>query len=196
MTLAATTFGQLELYPTAEGTETWPSVVAVSGLAGAGKSTASKYLVSKGYTVVKFAGPLKDMCRAIGLTDEHIEGALKEVPCDALLGATPRHAMQTLGTQWGRDCIDESFWVNLWRIRVEKLLAEGKRVVTDDCRFANEAQMVRRLGGAIIRLTGRGGIAGSHASERLDFIPDAVVENTGTIDELYSRIAEALADRA
>jgi hypothetical protein len=48
---------------------------------------------------VKFAGPLKSMCMALGLTEAHIEGHLKEVPCELLCGQTPRHAMQTLGTE-------------------------------------------------------------------------------------------------
>ena len=192
MPLATETFGQLDLYEPAEVAANVPRVVALSGLAGSGKSTACRYLATKGFTLVKFAGPLKDMCRAMGLTDEHIEGSLKEVPCDLLGGRTPRHAMQTLGTQWGRDCIGESLWVDLWRSRAEKVLANGGRVVTDDCRFANEAQIIRSLGGTILRLEGRGGIAGAHVSEQMAFDPDACVQNDGPIDSLYRKIDLAL----
>ena len=43
------------------------------------------------------------MLYQLGLGEAHIEGALKEVPCELLGGKTPRYAMQTLGTEWGRD---------------------------------------------------------------------------------------------
>lgn len=143
-----------------------PPVIALTGLAGSGKSTASKYLVEKhGYQLVKFAGPLKDMLQAIGLSEGHIEGAHKETELAMLSGHTPRHAMQTLGTEWGRKCMGEDFWTNLWRSRVDGVLAFGGRVVVDDCRFPNEADEVRKLGGVVWRIVGRGGIAGSHESE-------------------------------
>ncbi|PKA40474.1 deoxynucleotide monophosphate kinase [Rhizobium sullae] len=170
-----------------------PPVVAFTGQAGSGKSTATKYLVEQhGYTLVKFAGPLKDMIRAIGFSEREIEGDLKETASASLCGKTPRHAMQTLGTEWGRNCIGESFWVGLWRWRVEQVLQEGGRVVTDDCRFPNEAKAIRRLGGDIFRLAGRGGIAGHHESERGCGDEDLVIVNDGEEALLRMRVWEAL----
>lgn len=170
-----------------------PPVVAFTGVAGSGKSTATRYLVEqRGYTLVKFAGPLKDMMRAIGLSEDQIEGDLKETPCEWLQGRTPRHAMQTLGTQWGRDCIGPSFWIDLWRRRVEQVFAEAGCVVTDDCRFPNEAQAIRRLGGDIFKIEGRGGIAGNHESERGCGDQDLVIANDGPIGKLHGKIEEAL----
>lgn len=167
-------------------------VVALSGPAGSGKSTASAWLVSQGYKLVKFAAPLKDMCRAIGMTDDMIEGALKEKPQALLQGNTPRHAMQTLGTEWGRDCMGKNFWVDLWTRRAIEAFNEGKGVVADDCRFANEADAVKDLGGIILRLDGRGGISGSHESERVNFIADAYVQNAGTIADLHVALAKEI----
>lgn len=151
-----------------------PPVVAFAAPAGGGKSTAARYLVeSYGYTLVKFAAPLKSMMRMLGLTDEHIEGSLKEVPCKLLCGKTPRWAMQTIGTEWGRDIIGADLWVNAWREMASDVLDLGGRVACDDMRFANEESAVRELGGVVIRLDGRGGIAGDHVSEayrpRADF---------------------------
>lgn len=164
-----------------------PPVVALSGAAGSGKSTVSEYLaVRYGYTRTKFAKPMKDMCRAIGMTEAMIEGEEKEVPVDWLGGKTPRYAMQRLGTEFGRDCMGEDFWVDLWR---ESAVLP---TVVDDCRFPNEAAAVRRMGGRVLRLTGRGGIAGGHSSEASDFIADDVIENTGTIAELQARVAEVI----
>ncbi|WP_320202819.1 deoxynucleotide monophosphate kinase [Agrobacterium rosae] len=166
-----------------------PPVIALTGLAGSGKSTASKCLVEKhGYQLVKFAGPLKDMLRAIGLSEAQIEGELKEEPCEWLQGATPRHAMQTLGTQWGRACIGTSFWIELWVRRVNQIIAEGGRVVVDDCRFPNEANVVRKLGGVVWKIVGRGGIAGAHESEAGCGYPDAYIANFGNVHELDQKI--------
>lgn len=166
-----------------------PPVIALTGPAGSGKSTASKYLVEKyGYQLVKFAGPLKDMLRAIGLSEAQIEGELKEEPCEWLQGATPRHAMQTLGTEWGRKCMGEDFWTNLWRSRVDGALAFGGRVVVDDCRFPNEAAEVRKFGGVVWQLVGRGGIAGGHESEAGCGEADVQIRNIGGIDGLHHQL--------
>jgi len=170
-----------------------PPVIAFTGQAGSGKSTATRYLVERhGYTLVKFAGPLKDMMRALGLEEGQIEGDRKEVPTSLLAGKTPRHAMQTLGTEWGRNCIGEDFWVGVWRQRANVIIANGGRVVTDDCRFPNEAQAIRRLGGDIYRIVGRGGIAGGHVSERGCGDEDLVIDNVGSLEELHDKVEKAL----
>lgn len=166
-----------------------PPVIALTGLAGSGKSTASKYLVEKHrYQLVKFAGPLKDMLRAIGLGEGHIEGAHKETDLAMLSGHTPRYAMQTLGTEWGRKCMGEDFWTNLWRSRVDGVLAFDGRVVVDDCRFANEAREVRKLGGVVWQLVGRGGIAGAHESEAGCGAADVEIHNIGDIADLHYQL--------
>jgi hypothetical protein len=167
-------------------------VIGLSGAAGSGKSTVSAFLIAHGYTLVKFAGPLKDMCRAIGMTDDHIEGHLKELPSDMLQGKTPRQFMQWLGTEFGRNLIGPTFWIDLWRARVIAVLSAGGGVVTDDCRFQNEAEAVWEFGGSIFRLVGRGGIAGTHASEAVNFLADKEVHNTGTIADLHKKIADLL----
>jgi hypothetical protein len=109
-----------------------------------------------------------------------------------LCGKTPRHAMQTLGTQWGRDCIGKDFWLNLWGQRALQTLRDGGRVVVDDCRFPNEAQLIRRVGGDIYKIDGRGGIAGDHVSERGCGDHDLVLVNDGAVEELHGKIEEAL----
>ncbi|WP_050577743.1 deoxynucleotide monophosphate kinase family protein [Sinorhizobium meliloti] len=168
--------------------DNYPRLVALTGAAGSGKSAATKFLVERhGYTLVKFAGPLKDMLRALGFDDDEIEGELKETPLEMLCGKTPRQAMQTLGTQWGRDCIGEDFWIRMWRLRAAMV---GGRVVVDDCRFPNEAEAIRQLGGMIIKLEGRGGIAGQHASEAGCGQHDAVVTNDGGVVDLYASVEQ------
>ncbi|MDI6027028.1 deoxynucleotide monophosphate kinase [Corticibacterium sp. UT-5YL-CI-8] len=188
---ATTTFGPLRHYTAANDNQ--PRVIALSGLAGSGKSTAAAYLQFIGYELVKFAGPLKDAMRAFGLSERHIEGDLKEKPCPLLQGRTPRYAMQTIGKEWGRDIIGEHFWLGLWEARALEVLDSGRRVVVDDCRFENEADAVRKLGGKVIRLSGRGGIAGGHGSEQMDWAVDRVIQNLGTRDDLYEELSRVAA---
>lgn len=184
MTLTWTPWGNLPANDNAPS----PRIIAFSGPAGSGKSTAAAFLQDRGYTLVKFAGPLKAMCRAVGLDDEHIEGSLKERPLDWLQGKSPRQFMQMLGTEFGRDCIGPHFWVGLWERAVLGVLDQGGRVVCDDCRFANEADAVRKLGGIVVRLVGRGGLAGGHASESMDWEADDVIMNVGDIPALRDKL--------
>jgi len=168
-----------------------PNVVALTGLAGSGKSTLADYLVARhGYVRVKFAGPLKQMMRAIGLSEDHIEGALKEVPTPILQGRTPRYAMQTLGTEWGR-AMSPDLWTGLWLRTANDVIDNGGRVVCDDCRFDNEAAVVKSLGGVVVEIKGRGGIAGGHASEA-GVDADVVLRNEGSIGDLKARADEVL----
>lgn len=167
-----------------------PKLIGISGSAGVGKSTAAQYLSQQhGFVHLKFAGALKAMLRTLlALTgeaeiDRLIEGDLKEMPPPALGFRTPRHAMQTLGTEWGRDCMGENFWVDICKQQIQReIMLEQNSVVVDDVRFENEAAMIRSLGGKVIRLTGRGGIKQGHISEAgvrgdLHFINDRSMQD-------------------
>lgn len=178
-----------------------PLLIALTSPAmGAGKSEVARHLVERhGFLPLKFAGVLKAMTvtflrDGLGLADdvidEMIEGRLKEAPIDGLGKAgfevTPRRLMQTLGTEWGRDCIRTDLWTSLVRQRAIAHLALGRSVVIDDLRFQNELELVHELGGTAYRVT-RPGIAdatghpseGALAAEPLEEIP-----NSGTIDDL------------
>jgi hypothetical protein len=159
-------------------------VIGFAGRAGAGKTTAALHLVRHhGFERVRFAGPLKAMMRALGCTEEEVDGALKEMPCALLGGRTPRQAMQWLGTEWGRDMIAPDLWTRAW----EHAVAGKPRVVADDVRFPNEVAAIRRLGGRVIRIVAAGdevssGAAG-HISERGEIACEADLVNT--MDERF-----------
>lgn len=175
-------------------------IIALTGAAGSGKSTVADHLEKRGYVRVKFAGPLKDMLRAIGLTERQIEGDQKEVPCELLAGVTTRRAMQTLGTEWGRDIISPDLWVGLWRARVEQILANGAfGIIADDCRFQNEHSAVRALGGDVWRII-RPSFVGtdlSHVSESgASSLPaDVAIVNACGIPELLEMVDKTLTQR-
>lgn len=141
-------------------------LVGLAGPAGVGKSTVAQALCSltrsahlPEFKRLHFAGPIKDMLRALGLTDAQVDGDQKETPCDLLGGMTPRWAMRKLG-DWGR-AIDPDFWVRPTMHRAERELVAGYGVVVDDVRFDNEATAIVKLGGIVVQLT-RHGVQASH----------------------------------
>lgn len=140
-------------------------IVAFTGLMTCGKTTAAKHLVEqRGYRRLSFAQPIRAMLTALGLTEEQLT-ANKNEPVPLLGGKTPRYAMQTLGTEWGRDLIDPNLWARALEQRIRAEWSHGNPVVLDDCRFDNEAHLIERLGGPVIEITRPGLVRGSHPSE-------------------------------
>lgn len=172
-----------------------PRIIALTGLAQAGKSTVASFMEEIGFVRIRFAGPLKNMLRSLGLTDRHIEGDLKEAPCDLLCGKTPRWVMQRLGTEFGRDMVGEDLWTNVWTESVLAALDQGARgIVAEDCRFINEAAAVLRLDGQIWRVERPGLVAGGHISENAlaGFSPYLTLQNDGCFDQLRAATRGAL----
>lgn len=129
----------------------------------AGKSTLADVLVRDyGFTRVKMADGLKTMLRALleyqGATKQQvedlIEGEGKKYTSQFFGYRTPRYAMQTLGTEWGRDCMGADFWADIAFERISALVEAGKPVVVDDMRFENEVHMLRQFEGcSLVKVT-------------------------------------------
>lgn len=183
-----------------------PMIIALSGAASAGKSTAAAYLADRhGFARVRFAGPLKAMVRAFlssaGTPAEDIErlveGDLKEAPAAAFAGNSPRYFMQALGTEFGRQLIHPDLWVAAWSSGASSALGAGAPgVVVEDCRFANEAEAVRALAGRIVRIERPGAVIplSGHPSEGQAFPCDATVRNDDAPEILHQRL-DALVQR-
>lgn len=165
-------------------------IIGIVGPKGSGKSTLAGLLVRRGFTRLSFAGPLKSMIRALlreqGASAETItrmvDGDLKEVGTSLLGGRSPRYAMQTLGTEWGRELIGHGFWLDSWATRAAAI----DDVACDDVRFLNEAERIRDLGGVVVRVVRDLSTAvDSHVSEtELSMIhPDHAVTNPPDVPE-------------
>lgn len=166
-----------------------------SPAAGSGKSTIAKWLVeTQGYTIVPFAQTLKEMLipmlESLGYCSAAAEDLVymhKEV---VVPGAevSVRHMLRTLGTEWGRSCIHPDIWLRCWSERIKQY----DKVVVDDCRFVNEATLIKQLGGQLWYVE-RPGVPRTfeHASEGglndyLDF--SCAVFNDGTLEDLTTKL--------
>lgn len=192
---------------------TLPTILALKGAATSGKSTAANWVLRNHKKAIKlsFARPLKRMIYElirdtlpknwpITPTEYLNNSELKESPIPFLANQTPRRLMQTLGTEWGRRALHENFWTDIAASRIETLLGSNfnantdgiLKVVFDDCRFPDEAEMIRRYGGLVVEVTRPGtapvGIVG-HASEVQDFPADIVICNDGTVEDFEARLA-------
>lgn len=166
---------------------------------GSGKDTAAFLLVRSGYVRVAFADALREeVAASLGL-----DSVPEEMPQElflSLLGCqaqevyakptTPR--MRALLQWWGlwRRSPDADWWVR----RVERAIARSPelRFTIADVRFQNEVEMIRKRGGVVWLISGRGGASdetASHVSERLDWLaPDVVIDNSGDLDDLQLQI--------
>lgn len=206
-------------------------IIGITGLAGVGKDTAADVLVAKfGFVKVALADKMKRICADVfGFTEEQLWGPSKKrnaedlrlprpingpnPPASACL--TPRYALQTLGTEWGRNCY-EDVWVD-YVLRVADDLAtrfvfytpqkglepwfgrEGRRiqrdVVISDVRFPNELRAIREADGKIWKII-RPGVDTSaewrgHISENAldpDAPVDEIILNDRSLDEFQTYI--------
>lgn len=177
-------------------------VIGIMGRIGSGKSEVAKRLIGRhNFERQKFANGLKQMLTTLLMyrgvmpaeVDRYIEGDLKEEPTPYLNGRTPRHAMITLGTEWGRNLIDADIWVDTEVDRLKMLAGSSlnrapARFVFDDVRFPNELQAIRLLGGSIWKIERPGVVALDHESEMLQATPDRVLDNSGSIGDLIAQV--------
>jgi hypothetical protein len=191
-----------------------PKLIALTGQKFSGKDTVGEFYVQKyGYIRVAFADILREMIDPLlnvlerhhtyterwvtGRTPEWMER--KSIRTSFRGATSPRHLLQTLGTEWGRKHIDPDVWVWTAMRKVDQAWSNGHPVVITDLRFENEAQYVHDFGGDIIKIARPETDAASapwwkiwgrrHASEiSIDekwF--DYVITNDNTIEHLHAR---------
>lgn len=199
-------------------------IIGVCGLIGSGKDTIADYLVNiHEFRRDSFAATLKDAVAAVfGWDRDMLEGRSRssrewreqpDVWWSTRLGRTitPRWILQ----QWGTEVCRRGFHDDIWIASLEnKLYAAQDHVVISDCRFPNEIKAIRQAGGIVVRVVRgqdphwfleaichihKGGLLPDslpHASEwawaATEF--DHVIDNNGTIGELYQQIDTMITD--
>lgn len=133
------------------------NLIALIGPKGCGKTTLSNQLKDFGWKTTSFATPIKNMIAELLYIQNVNErtvvrmlyGDLKETPTKYLGNKSPRHAMQTLGTEW-RETIYRNLWLDIWERSIN---LNKEKIIIDDCRFIHEAEKIKNLGGKLIRIT-------------------------------------------
>lgn len=186
------------------------------GVAGSGKDTVADYLKEKYmFRVESFAAPLKEMVKLAfpEFKDEHLYGSSSQRATEYFQyplnpaspyfvegkreHVSPRLALQTLGTDWGRG-LNDRIWVDGAFARLRRTGA--KFGVISDGRFKNEVLLSRSRGAIAIRLSrGLKSSADPHPSEaEMRSMPnesfDFVLNNDGstTVEDLYQMVDSML----
>jgi len=203
---------QLDMFEPQRGA--LPNVIGLCGQAGAGKDTAAKWFIERGYGRSGFADPIKHMLNdAFNWTmadwedrewKERTDGSRAAVTAFDSLGMwrdlSPRILAQWLGTEVVRNNFGNDAWVNLWKQRWHD--GGQPRVVVADVRFQNEIDAIHKCGGIVLRIT-RGPYSGKihmhegeiehrpHDSERTGELRniDHSIANDGSIVDLYETLA-------
>jgi hypothetical protein len=180
-------------------------LIGLCGYAGSGKDEAAKGLVADGWERVALADAVREALLALDpvtptlwTTDppsdnwsyhHPISRDVKEYGWgDVKKSPYARQLLQRMGTEAGRDIHGQDCWVNIAR---RKILATTSDVVVTDIRFANEAAMIRELGGALIRVERPGvGPVNEHVSEVMPFEADHTLLNDGSIEQLHDTIRQ------
>ncbi len=187
-----------------------PSQLKLIGLhapAGCGKDTIARILCdTQEFRQIALAQPISNGISVMfGLSMECLtDRTLKEQPLDLLCGHTPRHAMQTLGTEWGRNHICLDVWLKIAQREIDyqnSLAASNnlylRGIVVSDIRFEGEAKWLRDQGGTIWHIRRPNNphtLNTSHESERsiepMDGEP--IITNDSDIDQLHDQIAQLM----
>ncbi len=195
-------------------------LLGLCGFAQSGKDTVAGLLVDKlGWERVAFADALREVLYALNpIVETTFEPVyeynklepVQHIPVevrvqDLVIGqgwdaakvgyAEVRQLLQRLGTEAGREVIDQNLWV---RMGEDKIEAAGKPVVVTDCRFPNEVALIKRRRGHLVWIDRPGvGAANAHASEHsvTSADCDSIIKNDGDIHhDLWSRVKVLLED--
>ena len=178
-------------------------IIGLHGKIQAGKTTAFEALQEEFKAKeFRFADGIKEMIASLlGCSVKALDNQVfksRQIPW-LKEGITPRVLMQTLGTEWGRNLIDEDIWVKSTLQKIEDYQkAGGGMAVITDVRFPNEFKALDERKDAFLIKIDRPGVDRSdpihqHISETaLDHLPseafDGYVVNNCDIEEFKRRI--------
>jgi len=196
-------------------------IVGIGGLYGAGKDAVSDYLVDN-YDWVKFGmsdalndallklNPLVPVKQddpepdAIWAVQNRITAHVRYDELYASVGYVEakknpevRRLLQVLGTEVGRNMIDDAVWVNIAKRRVLDA-SRNRDVILTGIRYPNEQDMIRSIGGDLwwVDRPGFARAAGGtqHSSETTLSSAgfDQTIRNDGTLNDLYIKIDDLI----
>ena len=166
-------------------------IIGIGGYAQSGKDTLASLLIEHvGFERDAFADTLKKILYAtnpsINIDGQYVtlQSVVDEIGWDEAKTRHPevRKLQQRMGTEGGRTHIHEDIWAKV----VLEFHTHGPRLAIPDTRFRNEADLIHRSGGYVVRIDRDGvGPANDHASELLDIDPDSLSPREA-LDLLYA----------
>lgn len=163
-------------------------IYGLVGYAGAGKSTIAYGAIryDAEFQVINFSKPIVKMLEVLGVNVDILNNKTRwNEPLFNMGGKTCRQLATSLGTEWGRNCVDADLWVNIGIERYRDLLRHSRHVTTvivDNVRFPNEAAVITRNGGKLIAVH-RPGLTPDTAHESEQYI-EALQKNCS--DHIYN----------
>lgn len=185
-----------------------PNLIGITGFKRCGKDTTGLYLINNhNYIKYSFAGALKAACSEIFMFDyEQTEGSKKE-DFDERWNINPRKVFQRFGTEIFRDSLEQffpemkhlknNFWIYRFKIWYQEQIRKNPnvRIVVTDVRFQNEADIIKELGGIIIKVSRKNIMSDDkHASEIniLNIKADYDIKNDSSIEDYYKNLKSIL----
>ncbi len=170
-------------------------IIGLTGQIGSGKTTIAKEFAEHvSADIFHFSTPIKNMVMQLFISAGyspayayslvHDEG-IREKAREILGGKSSRYALQTLGTEWGRELISPTLWSD---IAMRHAVTSKNFIIFDDVRFTEEAAAIHNAGGRVIRLIRGKEKSPTHESELQEFDSDFVVHNNKTPFYAVTRI--------
>lgn len=181
-------------------------IIALTGKAGSGKSTAADYLRDHyGYTVVSLADPIKSALYTLNPSIDlglsvpiRLQDIVDEHGWDVAKREAPeiRRLLQVFGTEVGREQWDSYFWVMqadriVCRLPSEDQAYNEAKAVIPDVRFTNEAEWFVTEGAQLWRIVRPDAESTrAHASENgvSDNYVSSIITNSGTVEDLHREV--------
>ena len=122
-------------------------LIGIHGPLNGGKDTAANYIQAcfpEKFGRYAFALPIKQAIAVMfGFSQAQIEDRVQKEAIDPFWGFTPRKAMQLLGTEYGRDMLNDKVWIMRAELEHKKNTEVGRGTIITDVRFENEAEWIR-----------------------------------------------------
>ena len=166
-------------------------IIGLLGRAGSGKTSIAKYLQAKGFRIISFADPIKELAREyFGLTAEEV------------YETKPPHAraiLQGIGSLIRQE-IDENYFIQEAANKIRYADLQAQLFCIDDVRLMAEAQFIKDLGGIVVKiecpdspcaLTEQ---AQAHETEQINGKPydHLICAEYGNVERLYNGIEDIL----
>jgi len=171
------------------------AIIGIIGKKGTGKSECSKVLIDKyKFRKISFGDKMKEIISELwDIPIQHLYDTSMKETFDPRWGKTYREIMQQFGTEVCRVIS----W-NTWIYHVEKEFKQGKgeNFIVDDVRFKNEADLIKKYNGILIKvvrpLPESSDSAHLSESEQDQIQPDIIIMNDSSKKDLHRKVEEAL----